>query len=81
MRVLAVATALFLSSSMVPSYAQQHGNAPTQNQSQATPAQEQPQTTSVQPSARQLAQIEESLQRVEDIDIRHDWRALLIWAE
>jgi hypothetical protein len=30
---------------------------------------------------RQLAQIEECQQRLEDFDIRSDWRAASIWAE
>jgi hypothetical protein len=49
MRVLAVATILLLSSSLVPTLAQEEGKAPAQSQPETAPAPTQPQTVPVQP--------------------------------
>jgi hypothetical protein len=69
MRVFAVATILLLSSSLVPSFAQDEGKAPTPNQ---------PQTVPVQPerSPQQSDQMREEDRRGnEDRQISSDWRA------
>jgi hypothetical protein len=69
MRVFAVATMLLLSSSLVPSFAQDEGKAPTPSQ---------PQTVPVQPerSPQQSDQSrEEDRRRSEDRQIGSDWRA------
>ena len=69
MRVLTAATILFISSSLVPSFAQDEGKAPTPSQ---------PQTTPVQPE-RTPQQSEQSRgqdrQRAEDTRVDRDWRA------
>ncbi len=69
MRVLTAATILFMSSSLVPSFAQDEGKAPTPSQ---------PQTTPVQPE-RTPQQSEQSRgqdrQRAEDTRVDRDWRA------
>ena len=69
MRVFAIATMLLLSSSLVPSFAQDEGKAPTPSQ---------PQTVPVQPerSPQQSDQSrEEDRRRSEDRQIGSDWRA------
>jgi hypothetical protein len=69
MRVFAVATIVFLSSSLVPAFAQDEGK---------SPATSQPQTVPVQPerSAQQSQQSrEQDRERGEDVRIGRDWRA------
>ena len=73
MRSLAVATILLLSSSLVPSFAQNQGNPPAP--SQTTPSQ--PQTVPVQPerTPQQSEQSrEQDRQRAEDTRLGRDWR-------
>ena len=67
MRVFALATILFLSSSLVPTFAQDEAK---------SPAPSQPQTTPVQPE-RTPQQSEQSRerQRAEDTRVGRDWRA------
>ena len=69
MRVVAAATVLFLSSSLVPSFAQNAENAPAPSQPQTTPVQpERPPQQSEQ--AR-----EQDQKRSEDVRVGRDWRA------
>jgi len=66
MRVFAVATILFLSSSLVPSFAQDEGK---------SPAPSQPQTVPVQPERSPQQSREEDRDRGDDRQVGRDWRA------
>jgi hypothetical protein len=77
MRVLAVATILLLSSSLVPTLAQEEGKAPAQSQPETAPAPTQPQTVPVQPerTPQQSEQARKQGQdRAEDVQVGRDWR-------
>ena len=69
MRVFAVATILLLSSSLVPSFAQDEGKSPTLSQPQTTPVQ--PERT---PQQSEQAK-EQNRQRADDTRVDRDWRA------
>ena len=77
MRVPAIATIFFLSSSLVPTLAQEQGKAPAQVQSETAPAPTQPQTVPVQ-SERTPQQSEQARKqgqdRAEDVQVDRDWR-------
>lgn len=78
MRVIAVATVFSLSSSLVPTLAQEQGKAPAQTQSETAPAPAQPPTVPVQPerTPQQSEQARKQEQnRAEDVQIGRDWRA------
>ena len=66
MRVFAVATILFLSSSLVPTFAQDEGK---------SPATSQPQTVPVQPERSPQQSREQDRNRGEDRQVGRDWRA------
>jgi hypothetical protein len=69
MRVFAVATVLLLSSSLVPSFAQNEGKSPALNQPQTTPVQ--PELTPQQSDQAK----EQNRQRADDTRVNRDWRA------
>ena len=78
MRALAIATIFLLSSSLVPTLAQEQERAPAQGQSDTAPAPTQPQTVPVQPE-RTLQQSEQARKqgqdRADDVQVGRDWRA------
>jgi hypothetical protein len=78
MRVLAVATLFFLSSSVLPTLAQEQGRLPAQTQPETTPAPTQPpQTVPVQPerTPQQSEQARKQGQdQTEDVQVGRDWR-------
>jgi len=69
MRVFAVATILLLSSSLVPSFAQDEGKSPALSQPQITPVQ--PELTPQQSDQAK----EQNRQRADDTRVNRDWRA------
>ena len=69
MRVFAVAAMLLLSSSLVPSFAQDEAKAPALSQPQTTPVQ--PELTPQQSDQAK----EQNRQRAEDTRVNRDWRA------
>ena len=69
MRVLAVASMLLLSSSLVPSFAQNEAKSPALSQPQSTPVQ--PELTPQQSDQAK----EQTRQRPDDTRVNRDWRA------
>jgi hypothetical protein len=69
MRVFAAATVLLLSSTLVPSFAQNEGKSPTLSQPQAAPVQ--PELTPQQSDQAK----EQNRQRADDTRVNRDWRA------
>lgn len=76
MRVLAVATLFFLSSSVVPTLAQEQERVPTQSQAETAPAPTQPQAVPVQPerTPQQSDEARKKGQEREDLQVGRDWR-------
>jgi hypothetical protein len=79
MRVLAAATIFLLSSSVVPTLAQEQEKVPAQSQAEAAPAPTQPQAVPVQPerTPEQSDEARKKGQEREDLQVGRDWRIQL----